>query len=116
MSWGLLVPPSVMTHPVPCLVFHCLPHSIPWVNSYPESSHKDEGSEAPHFSPTPLLSSVVWEMGFGESPAALPKKGAPICPALPLKSLLSYLSWLSVCVSLSGIQSPLSQSSTFQPL
>ncbi|ELK34888.1 Zinc finger protein 384 [Myotis davidii] len=74
-----------MAHPVPGHEFHCLPHSTPWVISYPEGSHKDEGSEAPHFSPTPLLSSVVWEMGFGESPAALPTKGAPICPALPPK-------------------------------
>lgn len=116
MSWGLPVPPSVMAHPVLGHAFHCLPHSAPWVISYPEGSRKDEGSEAPHFSPTPLLSSVVWEMGFGESPAALPKRGAPIRRALPPKFLLSYLSWLSVCVSLSGIQSPLSQSSTSQPL
>lgn len=71
------------------------------------------GVVRPQASPPQLLNSVVWKMGFGESPAALHKKGAPICPSFPPKSLLSYLSGC-LCVGHWNSES-LSQSSTSQP-
>lgn len=39
------------------------------------------------------------------------RKGLPFALPFLLRSLLSCLSWLSVCVPFSGLQSPLSQSS-----
>lgn len=54
---------------------------------YPEGSPMGMGVVRPQTPPPQLLNSVVWEMGIGESPAALHEKGAPIRPSLPPESL-----------------------------
>lgn len=100
MSWGLFGPHLSRSHPTPHRGFYHVPHPTlrtplwKWGVMRPQNS-----------SPAPLLNSVVWEMAFGEPPAAVQEKGAPICPPLPPQSFCLFCPGC-LCVSLWNSEPP----------